>query len=527
MPRAVILLGCLLLIEPALAIAQFKAASTSATKPGEIIVGIEYAFYGPAKTFAEIGVPAAKYYPDEITWGKMQSGPEAKLDFRLMDRFVREYHEAGFTDLMLALKSNCAWGCIGAGLIAPTNLAPKPEHRLRYAAWVQSVVERYDHDGKDDMPGLRRPVQWFEVGSEFSSFEPEPIADYLPMLELAYTAAHAASKNVKLLHTAFLTTTAFRDHPKPGQYEKAFADAAQRTTGRIFHKSLTDIRAVLNHPEWFDALNFHAIGDALEIEDTAEWLRWEMKQRGYEKLLICSDTTPSPLIAWGPATRATGPVNTLGVVVPPATEQDRPRLATYFTKLIDGDPETVQWTHAFVAADMIKKVVVAAEQRIAWINTSFMEDLTLLKAKPLAAGAGTSAWAGMAETKLNLLDQSRTIVSLRPVFYSVQQVQKHIRGYEKIERVPHANVEVRLYKVSFAKGPPPVWIAWLEPKRIVLPGENAPTVTISLKVDRSSLSVEPMINRAGVAKPSHETITVEDGMAQVNMSLWPVFVLAR
>ena len=44
--------------------AQPKAAGRAVAKPGEIVIGIEYAMYGPAKTFAEMGAPAAKFHPD-------------------------------------------------------------------------------------------------------------------------------------------------------------------------------------------------------------------------------------------------------------------------------------------------------------------------------------------------------------------------------------------------------------------------------------------------------------------------------
>ena len=50
-----------------------------------------------------------------------------------------------------------------------------------------------------------------------------------------------------------------------------------------------------------------------------------------------------------------------------------------------------------VAADMVKKITVAAEQQILLIDTSFMEDLHPFKLKLAAGGAGISAWAGMGD----------------------------------------------------------------------------------------------------------------------------------
>ena len=54
-------------------------------------------------------------------------------------------------------------------------------------------MERYDDDGQQDMPGLRYPVRIFEIGTEFSSYEPESVEEYLEVLQACYKAAHAAS----------------------------------------------------------------------------------------------------------------------------------------------------------------------------------------------------------------------------------------------------------------------------------------------------------------------------------------------
>lgn len=480
-----------------------------------IRIGVEYAPPGLGKPFAALGVPAVKPYPDAITWGSMQRRPDAAIDFSAMDRFVREYQQAGFRELILVLKAKCSWGSRDAA----TNYAPKPEHAAAFDRWVAAVVERYDADGKDDMPGLKYPVRTYELGSEWSTFEPTPVDDYLAMLARAHKAAHTASPRVTVLHAAFLTTTVFRDHPGPSRYAAAFA----ATDPRVMHKSLADLRKILDRPRHFDAVNFHALGDPTEIEDTVGWLRWEMRRRGYTKPLIISDTMPSPLIAWGPATRDRGPARSLGLVVPPATEADRPRLARYFTRLVDADADTVAWTQAFVAADMVKKVVIAAEQGVALINTAFMEDLFPLKLKLAQAGAGTSAWGGMAEVKLNFLTQERTVVSLRPSYHAVARLQVHLRDYDAVERTRLADGPARVYR--FRKGPRSWYVAWLEPARVVLPGEPVPTLDVSLAVPGRRVAVEKLIDQAGQTRPETAAVPVRDGRVRLTLTPAPVFVL--
>ena len=43
--------------------------------------------------------------------------------------------------------------------------------------FVLAVVERYDMDEYNDMPGLKYPVKYYEIGDEFSTYEPESVSD--------------------------------------------------------------------------------------------------------------------------------------------------------------------------------------------------------------------------------------------------------------------------------------------------------------------------------------------------------------
>ncbi|MBI5708843.1 MAG: hypothetical protein HZC42_00820 [Candidatus Eisenbacteria bacterium] len=507
------------LVAPVLLAACLIAAPTrAADAPPPILVGIEYALPGEARGFAPLGVPAVKPLPDQFTWGKMQAGPDRPVDFRVLDRLVREYQQAGFSEIVLGLKSNCAWGVKDAR----ANLAPRPQHEARYAAWVGAIVERYDGDGRDDMPGLKAPVRWFEVGVEFSSYEPEPVEDYLRMLALAHGAAKAANPDAQVLHAAFLTTTVFRDHPAPEAVEPAYA----RGDRRILFHPLSSLRAVLDHPELFDALNVHALGDPYEIEDLARWLRWETARRHYQKPLVISDTSPSPFIAWGPATVVAGPPGKRGVVVPPATEADRLRLAAYFRRLLDGDPATVRWVHAFVAEDMAKKVVVAAEQGARLLDTSFMEDLEILKARLFHAAAGNSAWGGMVEVKVRPLRDEREVVELRPSFNAVRQVWSHLKDAAAVRRIATDDPRVRLYELSDADGARG-WIAWLEPGHLLLPGDPVPSAVVELQVPGDAMAqAELLITTPGQSEPARRAVRAQGGTFALDLTPTPVFVSA-
>lgn len=61
-------------------------------------------------------------------------------------------------------------GPIDEGYCLPNSYLPKDEQK--YIAVVKAVVERYDGDGVDDMPGLVNPIKYWQVGNEPNGLRP-------------------------------------------------------------------------------------------------------------------------------------------------------------------------------------------------------------------------------------------------------------------------------------------------------------------------------------------------------------------
>ena len=75
-----------------------------------------------------------------------------------------------------------------------------PGDWLAYEKWIKSVVERYDGDGKNDMPGLEIPIKYWEVMNEpdLTSPEPDPRLDFYTEDSAAYaTLLLKTSKAIK------------------------------------------------------------------------------------------------------------------------------------------------------------------------------------------------------------------------------------------------------------------------------------------------------------------------------------------
>ncbi len=477
-----------------------------------VIIEIPFRVRPLATMLAPLGLSAAKPLPENFAWGQMQSSPEAAIDFTKLDTFIKEFQAVGVETPVLALRSLNNWASKDIrvqGFLFPLKGGIKEEYLGEYEGWVRAVVERYDADGVEDMPGLRGPVRYYEIGVEFSSYEPEPVEEYLDILEISYAAAHAAYPDVIIAHVAFLTTPALFEPLEPGEYEAAFTQLQDKT------HSLADMRAILDRPDLFDVLNIHSLGHPYEIETIVAWLKNETGERGYDKPIVISDTGSTPFIAWGAATACGKPANQMGRLVPPATEADRCRLADYFTKLVNADVDTLRWTQEFIAQDMVKRVTVAADQRIVLIDTAFTEDLLLLKLGIAQAGAGTAAWAG-------LVDFDRK--EYRPVYYALQQLIENLDEYDHFTRIAIGNEDgIRVYEVE--KSGQRFWIAWYDPGTLVLPGELIPQASAQWEVGTLSVRVDSLASHS--SGPESQTIQTSDGLITITLTPSPVFVFPQ
>jgi len=511
--RPTLLLG-LLLASPALAQTPGRFAGDG------IVIGLEYALadteratVAKAKVFAETGMPGMKNIGEAVAWGAMQAGPTAPINYDKVDWFVREYQRNGFTDLTLPLKPHCRWGSKDSRLLKTTNPTPKPQYVEHFKRWVGGIVERYDADGVDDMPGLRWPVRVVEIGTEFSSYEPEPVAQYLAMLEIAYKEAHRVYPEVVVTHAAFLTTPVDLDVARPADYPRVWRETKRHDT----HHEFKDLQAVLDRPDLFDVINLHNLGSPYEIEHQMRWLAWEMRQRNYRKRVIISDTLPTSYIAWGPATTCKG--NPLGILIPPATEADRCRLAAFFTKLVDKKPATLAWTRGFVAADHVQRAIIATEQGIERINLSFVADLPFLTSKWARAGAGISAWAGA--TRQN--PRTGRVFERYPLFHAIRQLMGHLTGYRSIERVEFADPAARVYRVEGRRGP--FWVAWHDPQGVLLPADGSSQLGVALEINSSRAVVERVITGLGQTVAESQQRQATGGVLEISLTHTPVFVV--
>lgn len=81
------------------------------------------------------------------------------------------------------------------------NSRRKPYHMDAYRQFVQAIVERYDGDGENDMPGLKYPIKYWEAANEpsHSEYFEGTMDDYFDLLQATYEAVKSADSDAKVL----------------------------------------------------------------------------------------------------------------------------------------------------------------------------------------------------------------------------------------------------------------------------------------------------------------------------------------
>jgi len=145
-------------------------------------------------------------------WGLVEP-LESQYDWRFTDSGVRDWQRDRVA-VLVTIWPFASWDqdACHADQSRAINAFPEMGQRLyspcdsqAYVAWLGGVVERYDGDGADDMPGLEYPIRHWEVlnepemqGPELTFFQ-EDSAAYLELLKLSYTTIKGADPSAVVL----------------------------------------------------------------------------------------------------------------------------------------------------------------------------------------------------------------------------------------------------------------------------------------------------------------------------------------
>lgn len=224
---------------------------------------------------ASIGIFWARPHPGEAIWNEVEKTP-GNYEWKRLDDLIQAMHSLSIHPL-ITIWPYADWdqGLCHSDLPATPDpfggVLPKrkgiPCDWGSYQEFLSALVERYDGDGKEDMPGLLFPVNYFEVGNEpemqegnntFFQGTPE---EYALLLQKSAEAIRQASSEAEILHAGIASDASFSEEFWNGVFSQEgigdsfdianIHDLARSEDGNVgFMKSLLQENNIPDKPVW-------------------------------------------------------------------------------------------------------------------------------------------------------------------------------------------------------------------------------------------------------------------------------------
>jgi hypothetical protein len=158
----------------------------------------------------------------------------------------------------MVLRSKSDWAAAPAyrtdllGGFGGASTPPKPDQWDAYGDFVRCVVERYDGDATNDMPGLRRPILDYEIESEAAVeiYWQGTAEEYLRLLKLAYSQVKAANPRARLIASGIGIPDLFDDAAGAEAWGPRVAEWRSRTVQGDFIVQIAAKRRICHCEEW-------------------------------------------------------------------------------------------------------------------------------------------------------------------------------------------------------------------------------------------------------------------------------------
>ncbi len=209
--------------------------------------------------FSAVGkVQKANWIRFWVLWENVEK-EKGKYDFSFVDAMVRNFQRDNRI-LLLTIFPFAKWdqdSCHGEEYLGTFPVpwgevkikVGKPCNMSAYASFLSKLVERYDGDGIDDMPGLRYPVKYWEIMNEPAMQGDEPNLkffygtpeEYLEILKVSYETIKQADPEAKVLMAGMA--------------------GMQQSFVQFWDKIMSEAK------DYFDIANIHSISTTSERED--------------------------------------------------------------------------------------------------------------------------------------------------------------------------------------------------------------------------------------------------------------------
>jgi|GEM_PF-3473285 len=396
----------------------------------------------------------------------------------LLDTRVEEWAGAGF-DMQLILKSYSMWASEPGSLpgVCYKGSLPQDEYQDDYAAWVQALVERYDADGEDDMPGLARAVPYYEIESEahHAGCWDGTIEDYKKQLGIAYGAVKAADPDAKVILSGFDLGDTFDDFPTGAvaQQRMDHGEELYKQEGASDHL-FSFVEETLKATDSYDIIELHYNRDYKGIYGEVNWIR-----KFSDKPIWAGDAASGPWVKQE--------------LYPAVPLYDEETDQTLLESVGNEDPTTLAWYRKEQAKLTAKKVVAGMDAGLSGI---VIENIVDWGQEWNAMNLGNFMFIGLLDADGNP----------KPAYYTYKLLIEKLGGFGSVERLDLTGDIIKnrgegVWAFRLTVGGKDVYVLWYE--------DNVNACPICSVTEDASTTVDLSSYLAGNVKATH--IITEQG----------------
>ncbi len=488
-------------------------------------------------------------------WSSIQRAEGEEYNFATPDSIVRLFQSHGF-ELTWYLNCEARWAWVNPNppVKFGASMAPAPDKEDDWQNFVSAVVERYDGDGTEDMPGLLIPIRFYIMTGEikfdksgFGDQEDPPfwadtIDNLLRLHRLTYAAVRAAdpSGNTKLVSSGAVLWDLYADFPDYPEFDPAqglipLRLQNQSFKGNSYMNGWRDLKKML--------ASFGDDNDGIEC-DYIGWhphFSWRVIDQEFKLIHALAGNKPvyvddmwSNIFAQGyfvglfatipgeaqfnaPPLNPPAPIGWIkrlygdfpNALFPSLNPHDELR-----QKLKSGNVAAMEWYEANGARQLIKSIVSAFGEGAERVSFSGTNDVAQLRNAPFEE----IGW-------INLLGTRQEAYREKAQFYTYKLLAEKLRDFTTVAEInASTNPRTRVYKFERPRGA--IYVLWSET------GDAPPNLdydiptgeTISFAVNNQKLLRTRIITSAASPFARVDTIAANNNQVAAQLGHEPFFL---
>lgn len=433
--------------------------------------------------FDEIGITF--YGLEFFGWNGIQPEERGPYEWKEFDSQVKAIEGIG-GEILFKIWSGSKWASSVKPIRGRNRVLPsspiKEEYLGDFKKFVKAVVERYDGDGVDDMPGLKKPHLFYQFEGEPDSFFPKceklrkkarahwcgTPEEYNYLVKIFHDAVKEANPNAFVLSPS----TMFNDIFNRNFADKEFNQIVNNKSHMDSYKRYRFIKALLSKPGNFDIV---AIQGNKNYEGILPWVRW-IKEQAPNKDIWIVDAAAGYIYSKHRYSHEK------------YKNEDRIEEA-----LRNGDKEIVKklgfrdyeelldWALAEQSKNVFKKIVVAADAGVKHIFLQW----------PFESKNPGKGWVNVGLLEDDFPKSRYSFGTPRPAFYSTKQFIEKIGNFDSVtdlNPLPKGVDPINwTWIIKFRKGKKVLFVLWSD--------SGSTTMDLSSYISTSQVRITQIVTK--------------------------------